>query len=138
MSEEQYCSLAAFIDGSWKKNGQYSVSGIGGIVKSSEGTHILEFAGPVKASSALHSEKLAFIQLISLMANSKWISERILILSDSSQLLESLKVQIVSSDWEKFKDNVALRHISRVFNTHADSLAKQGAYSNKLWTKWAA
>lgn len=135
---EEHCSIAAFVDGSWKQNGQFSTGGIGGLVKSTDGVHILEFAGPVLANSALHSEKLAFIQLIALLENSKWMSERILILSNSSQLIELLKVQYISPDWEKLKEKVSLRHISRVFNTQPDSLVKQGAYLNHLWFRWAS
>lgn len=97
MSEEQ-CSVAAFIDGSWKKSGRSYRGGIGGLVKFKDGTHILEFAGPVLTSSALQAKLQALIQLIALLVNSKWRLNQILILNDSAQLLELSKVQFISTD----------------------------------------
>lgn len=134
MSEEQ-CSVAAFIDGSWKKSGKGSSGGIGGLVKSKDGAHILEFSGPVLTNSALQSEMQAFIQLVALLVNRKWSSNQILILTDSVQLFKLSKVQFISADWEILKDIISLRHVNRVFNSQADVMAKQGAYCNKLWVR---
>lgn len=69
-----------------KKVGDHSKGGIGGFVKFFNGCNILEFAGPSIANSALQAEKQALLQMVDLLANSQWSSERILILSDNKEL----------------------------------------------------
>lgn len=136
MLEEQ-CSITAFIDGSWNKSMVNLKGGIGGLVKSGNGDHILEFAGPTSARSAFQTELQALIQLLVLIVNSKWKTHKLLILTDSSQLVEFTKSQFISLEWEKLKGRVICRHINRVFNSHADQLAKQGVFCSKLWIKWS-
>lgn len=133
---EENCSIAAFVDESWKRVGHYIRGGIGGLAKSLKGDHILEFDGPVIAHSALQIERQALIQLVALLENSQRSSEKILILTDSNQLIESVKIQQLSSEWDRLKTRISIRHVNRVFNTQADSLAKHEACLNKLWTRW--
>lgn len=63
--EEDY-SLEAFMDGSWKKVGHHNKRGIGGLVKTAQGDHLLEFVGPVSTQSAYQTELQALKQLVAL------------------------------------------------------------------------
>lgn len=135
---EENCTIAALIDGSWKAVGSSFKGGIGGVVKSKEGVRLLEFAGPVKVQSAIQAEVQALLQLVSLLVNSQWSKEKILILLDSVNLINAVRIQPMSADWEKLRCRIALRHVNRFFNIHADKLAKYGASLNKIWINWAS
>lgn len=137
MMNEENCSIAALVNGRWKREGSSNKGGIGGLVKFKDGVHLMEFAGLVIVHSTFQAELQALLQLVWLLANSQWRNERILILTDSVKLLETVKVQYLSQEWEKLKSRVSLRHINRAFNTQADSLAKQGVNLNKIWIRWA-
>lgn len=98
---------------------------------------MLEFAGPVISHSALQSKILAAKQMITLLSSKSLSSGKILALTDSLQLLNSILEVQATSGWEKLKERVIFRHINRIFNTQADGLAKYGAGLNKLWFRWA-
>lgn len=89
-----------------KKVGDHSKGGIGGFVKFFNGCNILEFAGPSIANSALQAEKQALLQMVDLLANSQWSSERILILSDNKQLLALVNNQQFNLEWENTKAKI--------------------------------
>lgn len=135
---EEKCLAVALIDGSWKSGKHFSKRGIGGLVKSVDGSHLLEFAGPVRVQSAFHDEVQALLQLSCLLATGKWEFNKILILTDSTRLIEEAEAHFLSKEWEELKSRTSLRHINRVFNVQADSLAKHGACMDKLWVKWAS
>lgn len=56
---------------SWKEVGGKVVSGIGGLVKSINGCHVLEFSGPSKTANALQAEEHALLQMVELLTNSR-------------------------------------------------------------------
>lgn len=96
---------------------------------------MLEFVGPVSAQSALQTELLALEQMLKMLNNAKWCSERILILSDSVQLVESVHNARFDSGLDSLWNRVTVRYINRVFNMQADRLAKYGAGLDKLWSR---
>lgn len=134
--KDEDCSIAAFVDGSWKK-GKYSKGGIGGIVKTAQGDHLLEFAGPVYALSAFQAKLQALQQLVKLIICKGWMTRKVLILTDNTQLVEAMKGDNLFPEWESIQSTISLRHINRVFNMQADKLAKSGSNLHKLWTRWA-
>lgn len=120
------CTVAAAIDGSWKGLTHHGKGRIGGILKSGLDDHILEFDGPVRFTSTLQAEKMALNQLVNLILNSQWCSEKIVILTDSMQLVDLVNSQGLFSEWEDLQLRISIRHVNRDFNVQADRLAKQG------------
>ncbi|XP_063941514.1 uncharacterized protein LOC135149664 [Daucus carota subsp. sativus] len=136
--------LSAFIDGSFKRKGQTSISGIGGIIFNKKNEIIFSFSGPSLADGPYSAEWQAFCFLLNAFSISSWRSHAITVFSDSKILVNNV-LEIFSSgshgnlrDFSKnIKwDNFSIRLIPSDLNGEADYLAKKGAQCKKVNSYW--
>lgn len=137
----------AFVDESFRvDNFKNSLGGIGGVLKDRMGKKLLWFSGPVEVNDALEAERKALEQMVSFFQNADMkgfdlqkhfgANIKLLIFSDNLALVKD-----ISKNKCVLKDNASLsmevQHISRVLNSEADLLARNGALLDTLQVQWA-
>lgn len=133
-----------FIDGAWKKDvaGQVK-AGIGGFLLSKSNSLVFIFSGPSTQSTPYDTELEALVYLMGEIARSEFREAQIAILTDSKSLVNNMyryrsEVTEVaaSSQVNKLFQSINLVHAERVFNSAADSLAKQGTNRQRIISSW--
>ena len=134
--------LLGFIDGSYKrKSNDHTYIGIGGLLRSKEGTTKLIFSGPVLAESSYDAEVQALSCILNHICASHIQLHECMLLSDCSVLVNNVLKLKSGSLWEKnlqflqLNDalhKVNISYIPRRLNSSADWLAKEGARRNKF------
>ncbi|KAK1360505.1 hypothetical protein POM88_044979 [Heracleum sosnowskyi] len=137
------CELVCFSDGAWKINDKGVMkSGIGGVIKSSEGLTKLIFSGPSSAVNAFDSELKSFEELIALLRTDFRKDLRIMCYTDCSELVSTLEKLKDFRETNVFSDskvldffleaNISVTKIDRIYLQEADYWAKQGRFRASL------
>ncbi|KAK1395020.1 hypothetical protein POM88_014076 [Heracleum sosnowskyi] len=138
--------LICFSDGAWKEGNRGTFrSGIGGVIKSREGSTKLYFSGPSAATSAFEAEFRAFEELMLLVKKVYGKDLSIMCYTDCLNLVHTLKTVKEERVSNQFSDtkaldffleaNISVTKVDRSFLQEADYWAKQGSFRASLLVK---
>ncbi|KAK1397860.1 hypothetical protein POM88_007723 [Heracleum sosnowskyi] len=138
--------LICFSDGAWKEGNRGTFrSGIGGVIKSREGSTKLYFSGPSAATSAFEAEFRAFEELMLLVKKVYGKDLSIMCYTDCLNLVHTLKTVKEEGVSNQFSDtkaldffleaNISVTKVDRSFLQEADYWAKQGSFRASLLVK---
>ncbi|KAK9017307.1 hypothetical protein V6N11_079786 [Hibiscus sabdariffa] len=122
------------VDGACSQDGK---CGVGGVLRDANGSKLMEFSLSIGFGSALLAEILAIKLAVERFVNSPWVNRSRLIVESDSKIAVDwvLNPSLSSLLFSKLVQDIiyfftdgrwAIRHIRRVQNVHADTLAKAG------------
>ncbi|KAK1395129.1 hypothetical protein POM88_014185 [Heracleum sosnowskyi] len=140
-------SFVSVVDGAWVQN-DYGVlvGGIGGNIKDKSRAIIYAFYVPVNARDSLAAEFEAIKHVILISSSRIFEGGKILICSDSSQAISSVKsgifdglqVVIRNKDIKEWVDGkIKMGYVPKYLNEEANSLAKYGLKRQASASYWA-
>ncbi|KAK1383778.1 hypothetical protein POM88_021513 [Heracleum sosnowskyi] len=118
-------------------------SSMGGFVLDHSAQVKFLYSGPISTSSPLQAEEIALRFLLEAILPKGFISEHILIVTDSTALMDKCNsAAIINGEANPLLQTlqnlprVKVVHLNRRYNLEADRLAKEGLARNRLVAGW--